>query len=352
MRQALFEGALARERQRADRSDEPLALLIVTAADPAGVDSRIWDAVVDGVAAAKREADLLGWLRPQAALGVVLTEVPAVEHALGGLLDRRIRRQLRRRLDGDIADQFSIRLHVYPEPTPAGTAALPSAEPLLEDIRSRSVPRSGYDAVKRGLDVLGSLALLAVLSPLMAAIAALIKLSSPGPVFFRQLRVGQQANPFTMLKFRTMNVSADHEIHKAFTTDFIKATNQPGESQANKLFKIARDPRVTRFGSLLRKTSLDELPQLWNVARGEMSLVGPRPPIPYEVDQYKPWHRRRVLESKPGITGLWQVVGRSRTSFDEMVRLDLRYARTRSLSTDLKILLATPAAVIAGKGAC
>jgi lipopolysaccharide/colanic/teichoic acid biosynthesis glycosyltransferase len=118
------------------------------------------------------------------------------------------------------------------------------------------------------------------------------------------------------------------------------------------VFKLTNDSRITPIGELLRKTSLDELPQLWNVLRGEMSLVGPRPPIKYEVDQYKAWHRRRVLDVKPGLTGLWQVTGRSRTTFDEMVRLDLRYARTCSPWTDLKILLATPRAVIAGKGAC
>ena len=118
------------------------------------------------------------------------------------------------------------------------------------------------------------------------------------------------------------------------------------------VFKITNDPRVTRVGRVLRKTSLDELPQFINVLLGSMSLVGPRPPIPYEVEQYKPWHCRRVVDAKPGITGLWQVTGRSRTTFDEMVRLDLRYARTRSLWIDIKILLQTPAAVIAGKGAC
>ena len=117
-------------------------------------------------------------------------------------------------------------------------------------------------------------------------------------------------------------------------------------------FKITDDPRVTRLGRILRRTSLDELPQLFNVLRGDMSLVGPRPPVPYEVEQYQPWHCRRVLEAKPGLTGLWQVSGRSRTTFDEMVRLDLRYAKACSLRTDLRILLATPKAVIAGKGAC
>jgi lipopolysaccharide/colanic/teichoic acid biosynthesis glycosyltransferase len=183
-------------------------------------------------------------------------------------------------------------------------------------------------------------------------IAALVKMKSPGPVFFRQVRVGQMMKPFTLLKFRTMHVGATHTIHHEFVSSFIKSGVQAQEAGRTGLYKIANDPRVTPIGRILRKTSLDELPQLWNVLCGEMSLVGPRPPLHYEVEQYQPWHRRRVLEAKPGITGLWQVAGRSRSTFDEMVRLDLRYARACSLWTDLKILLATPAAVIAGKGAC
>src|SRR5207245_2841428 len=167
-----------------------------------------------------------------------------------------------------------------------------------------------------------------------------------------QGRVGHMMKPFPMVKFRTMYSGADHRPHHEFVSRFIKASGQVHEPGKNRFFKLTNDPRVTPVGRVLRKTSLDELPQLWNVLRGDMSLVGPRPPLPYELEQYKPWHRRRILEAKPGITGLWQVAGRSRTTFDEMVRLDLRYARTRSLWTDIKILLATPAAVISGKGAC
>ena len=209
-----------------------------------------------------------------------------------------------------------------------------------------------YDAIKRGLDVIGSLTLLVVLSPLFLLIAALVRVKSRGPVFFRQVRIGQMMKPFTMLKFRTMYLDADPRLHHEFVSSFIKASGQVPEPCQNGFFKLANDPRVTPVGHILRKTSLDELPQLWNVLCGDMSLVGPRPPLLYELEQYKPWHRRRILEAKPGITGLWQVAGRSRTTFDEMVRLDLRYARTRSLWTDIKILLATPAAVISGKGAC
>ena len=160
------------------------------------------------------------------------------------------------------------------------------------------------------------------------------------------------ARPFTILKFRTMYADAGHTLHHEFVSAFIKGRDQSQQVSGRTLFKLANDPRVTPVGRLLRKTSLDELPQLWNVVRGDMSLVGPRPPIPFELEKYESWHRSRVLEAKPGITGLWQVAGRSRTSFDEMVRLDLRYARARSFRTDLTILLATPAAVISGKGAC
>jgi lipopolysaccharide/colanic/teichoic acid biosynthesis glycosyltransferase len=191
-----------------------------------------------------------------------------------------------------------------------------------------------------------------MLSPLFLLLAALVKLTSPGPVFFRQERVGHMMKPFRMLKFRTMCVNADHAIHHRFVSSFINPGGQAVDSGTAQFFKIANDPRVTPIGRFLRRTSLDELPQLWNVLRGQMSLVGPRPPLAYEVDQYKSWHLRRVLEAKPGLTGLWQVTGRSRTTFDEMVRLDLRYARTYSFWMDIKILLATPRAVISGKGAC
>jgi lipopolysaccharide/colanic/teichoic acid biosynthesis glycosyltransferase len=162
--------------------------------------------------------------------------------------------------------------------------------------------------------------------------------------------VGKDGRPFFMVKFRTMLVNFDPRIHQQYVESFITARDEP-QAGAKVVRKIVNDPRVTRIGHFLRRSSLDELPQFWNVLKGEMSLVGPRPALAYEVARYKPWHRRRVLEAKPGITGLWQVNGRSRTTFDEMVRLDLHYARTYSVWTDLKILLATPRAVLSGKGA-
>lgn len=194
---------------------------------------------------------------------------------------------------------------------------------------------------KRTMDVLGSSLALIALSPLFVLVAVAVRVSSPGPAFFRQRRVGHGGREFTCLKFRSMYVDA--EERKALLAHLNEANGH--------VFKIKDDPRRTPVGKVLRKTSIDELPQFWNVLTGEMSLVGPRPPLPFEVEQYQPWHRRRVLDAMPGVTGLWQVKGRSRTTFDEMVRLDLRYARRPSIWNDIKILAATPRAVVTGKGA-
>jgi lipopolysaccharide/colanic/teichoic acid biosynthesis glycosyltransferase len=321
---------------------------------PGADSSSIWQAAIAVLAAAKHETDVLGWFEWGAVIGVIVPEIRASDMANAcEELGTRIRRELAKRLDAEAVARFSTRLHVYPEPRGAREEGLWPVDPLFyPDLRSHQEGGTIYGPIKRGLDILGSLTLLVVLSPLLLLIAALVKLTSRGPVFFRQVRIGEMMKPFTMLKFRTMYVDADPRLHHEFVSGFITASGQVHEPGKNGFFKLTSDPRVTSVGRILRKTSLDELPQLWNVLRRDMSLVGPRPPLAYELAQYKLWHRRRVLEAKPGITGLWQVAGRSRTTFDDMVRLDLRYARTRSLWTDIKILLATPAAVISGKGAC
>jgi lipopolysaccharide/colanic/teichoic acid biosynthesis glycosyltransferase len=194
---------------------------------------------------------------------------------------------------------------------------------------------------------------LVLLAPIFAAVALAIKLTSKGPVFFRQERIGRHGKPFVFLKFRTMYADNDSSLHQEYVRQLIAGKAQPNPSNGNGtgVYKITSDPRITRVGGLLRRTSIDELPQLINVLRGEMSLVGPRPPVPYEVGAYDIWHRCRLLEAAPGITGLWQVNGRSRVRFDDMVRLDIRYARTWSLWLDIKILLHTPHAVLLGEGA-
>jgi lipopolysaccharide/colanic/teichoic acid biosynthesis glycosyltransferase len=191
------------------------------------------------------------------------------------------------------------------------------------------------------------LSALLVLSPVFLLISAAIKITSAGPVFFRQQRLGKSGVAFTFLKFRSMIVANDSWIHREFSQNLIRGRV---DSPAG-IYKIQKDPRVTPLGRMLRATSLDELPQFINVLRGKMSLVGPRPPIPYEYECYQLWHRRRILDAKPGITGKWQIQGRSRTTFDDMVRMDLQYIRERSIWTDLSILLKTPFAVIGGHGA-
>jgi exopolysaccharide biosynthesis polyprenyl glycosylphosphotransferase len=200
--------------------------------------------------------------------------------------------------------------------------------------------RPRYQVVKRGMDFVGALVGLVLLSPLLILITVLIKLGSRGPVFYRQWRVGKSGKRFRMYKFRSMVENAEEEI------DALLELNEA----SGPLFKMKNDPRMTRMGRFLRKTSLDELPQLLNVLRGEMSLVGPRPPLPVEVDDYEEWQRVR-LSVRQGMTGLWQVSGRSRLSFDEMVALDMYYIENWSLWLDVAILLKTVPIVLFAKGA-
>ena len=184
-------------------------------------------------------------------------------------------------------------------------------------------------------------------APLMPFIAAAIYIDSPGPVLFRQRRLGRQMRPFTVLKFRTMRADADSALHRDYVRSLIGT--QPPEDAPDNLYKLVIDPRVTRVGRFLRSWSIDELPQLWNVLRGEMSLVGPRPVIEYEVEQYPDWYLRRFAV-KPGLTGLWQVSGRNEKTYEEMVRYDIDYAERRSLWLDLRILARTALVVMRRQG--
>jgi lipopolysaccharide/colanic/teichoic acid biosynthesis glycosyltransferase len=174
-------------------------------------------------------------------------------------------------------------------------------------------------------------------------------MSSKGPILFRQQRVGQFGKPFTFLKFRSMCDANDPAIHEEYVGRLIAGAADSQEAhKQQKFFKLTKDPRITPIGGFLRRTSLDELPQFFNVLIGDMSLVGPRPPIQYEVARYSAWHKRRLLAVKPGITGLWQVGGRNKVTFDDMVRMDLQYAKSWTLWLDVKILLKTPRAAVMG----
>lgn len=209
-------------------------------------------------------------------------------------------------------------------------------------------PRAS-DVACRALDVVVSGLLLVVLAPVMLLIALTIRLDSPGPFLFRQRRCGRSLVPFNVIKFRTMRAGASHDVHREFVVALIEG-QQPVETNGRPKFKLASDDRVTRVGRFLRRSSLDELPQLWNVLRGEMSLVGPRPPIPYEVEHYPPhWFTRFAV--KPGITGLWQVSGRCELNLEDMVKLDIAYAERRSFWLNVRILLRTIPTVLSTRGA-
>ncbi len=218
--------------------------------------------------------------------------------------------------------------------------------------RTHGVRTQLYELGKRCIDIIGALAGLLITALLFPPIALAIKATSRGPVIFRQTRIGRRGRTFTFLKYRTMYQDCDQTIHKQYMERLIQDTAEQHEKDGNAFYKLADDPRITPVGRFLRKTSLDELPQFYNVLKGEMSLVGPRPPIPYEVEKYEAWQLRRILEAKPGITGLWQVSGRSTTTFAENVRLDLRYIENRSLRQDIKILFKTVFVIFETKGAC
>jgi lipopolysaccharide/colanic/teichoic acid biosynthesis glycosyltransferase len=236
---------------------------------------------------------------------------------------------------------------------------------VMDRLRGLVGNRSHYYVLKRTLDIACAAILLILLSPLMLMITLAILIYSPGPVFFIQKRVGAKKHSlpgnrstwervnFSCYKFRTMHMDADSSVHQAYIKALIENDSEQItilQGEDNEIHKLVKDSRITRPGKLLRKLSLDELPQLWNVLRGDMSLVGPRPAIPYEVEMYKPWHLRR-LEAQPGITGLQQVRARSAADFDEQVRLDLEYIDHQSLWLDLTIILKTPFVIISTKGA-
>jgi lipopolysaccharide/colanic/teichoic acid biosynthesis glycosyltransferase len=232
----------------------------------------------------------------------------------------------------------------------------PNAEPGLISVPDAiAVPRHGGtperarrldDAVKRALDLILAALLLVLLLPLMEVIAVAIRLTSPGPALFRQARVGRQLTPFVMLKFRTMRTHNDDGIHRAYVTAMLTGQGASADTRGG-IYKLTSDPRITPLGKLLRKMSLDELPQLLNVIRGHMSLVGPRPVLPWEAELFEPRHRIRFTV-RPGITGLWQVNGRSTLSMRQALDLDLEYVMRRSLGLDLLTLVRTLPAVLRG----
>jgi len=342
---AYFQEKLVQERRRAERSNKPLIIMVIDAEYLNNEENtgEITDSLGEGVNTCVRGTDICGLLKDGPLIGVILTEVEADKvDATMQIVAKKTRDRLATVLSAEMMSRVVISFRVYPEVGGKETFDMS----FYPEVTSMGGGKTGGEILKRSLDIMGSISGFILFSPFFAFLPILIKLTSKGPVFFRQERIGRNGRKFKFIKYRSMYLDNDDIIHREYVSKLIK-----GKIDGNKGYKIQGDPRVTPLGRFLRKYSLDELPQFINVLKGDMSLVGPRPPICYEVEQYCGWQRNRLIGKKPGITGLWQVTGRSSTSFDEMVRLDLRYLKGWSIVLDLKILLRTPLAVLKSKGA-
>lgn len=348
-----FRHLLSLERKRTERTRKPFLLMKLHVRKLLANDSSI-DAtknIARVLSKATREIDVKGWFEYGSKIGVIFTETSVEDKEL---LKQKV-------LDG---------LHALPGQVPGGKVRItfrsfpadaditgednPAHAVFYPEATRHSAPQRVSIFFKRAIDIIGSIVALIFFSPFFLAIPIAIKWTSKGPALFKQKRLGQFGKKFTFLKFRSMYVNNDPRIHQEYVAKLIReqkaSSLEEGKDGPKKLYKIKDDPRITPIGGFLRKSSLDELPQFFNVLKGEMSLVGPRPPIPYEIENYDIWHKRRVLTVKPGITGLWQINGRSSTTFDEMVRLDIQYVLEWSLWMDIKILFKTVYVVFTGKG--
>jgi exopolysaccharide biosynthesis polyprenyl glycosylphosphotransferase len=358
--ETVFVNFLKFERKRSERSGRPFILVVIGLKGfPRTTERREFVKGITRVLfSTTRDIDMKGWYKHNESIGIILNEISS-RNAKNVQVDQQyIPRKICENLTQDLGLGRFERLEISCQIFPGDLMLLSREKP--DDLNRRlnlvlpPVKKMGF-AFKRMFDIIGSLCAIVLFAPICFLVAALIKLNSPGSVFFKQERVGLYGKKFMFLKFRSMYMNNDPSIHKEFVHNLIQA-NKPdhiqnvGAQQAKDL-KIKDDPRVTRIGRFIRKTSIDELPQFFNVLMGDMSLVGPRPPIPYECEEYDIWHRSRVLGMKPGITGLWQVDGRSATSFDDMVRMDIRYIREWSLLLDIKILFKTPLVVLTCKAA-
>ena len=351
-----FKRVIAIERKRTERSQSPFVLMLLEVSNHQNREKtlRVLQSIMNALLGSCRDTDLVGWYKDEFIIGVMFTGlIGSDKNSILGAILNRVSNTLRNDLTFEQFSQISISFHIFPDDWENDKPGRPSNSALYPDLMKHNSTRKPLLILKRIIDIVGAGTLTLLCLPLFVVIAMVVKCTSRGPILFRQERVGQYGRTFTFLKFRSMFVGNDHSVHKEYVTKLIAegAATDGANGNGQNVYKLTNDKRITPIGKFLRRTSLDELPQLFNVLLGDMSLVGPRPPIPYELAAYQVWHRRRVLEVKPGITGLWQVTGRSRVKFDEMVRLDLRYATCWSPWLDLKIMALTPLAVIRGSGA-
>lgn len=347
-----FLDLLYLERKRAERLGHPFLLMLLDFKPlPENERQKAIKTISDALTLSMREVDVKGWYLQGQVIGAIFTGAGASHiDTIRGKFNETLKKY--GVPENPFIQKVIISFHVFPDNSKGYSGNLFDKE-LYPDISSRNLVKKNNFFIKRIIDIFGSIAAILVFSPFFILLPLLIKMTSEGPVFFRQERMGQYGKRFTFLKFRTMANNNSPKIHQEYIKKLIRDSQaySVAGNQSEATYKIKADPRVTPLGNFLRKTSLDEIPQFFNVLKGEMSLVGPRPPIPYELEDYEIWHLRRVLEVQPGITGLWQVKGRSRTTFNEMVRLDLQYINKWSLWLDVKLILQTPWSVFSGKGA-
>lgn len=344
----LFTMLYHQECKRSERSKEPFLLMLIDISRLSALaPARYLLPVEEHLQNSTRGHDCKGWYRNGSVIGVIFTELMNTRETV---LQKRLNDGLRTVLGHGIAGMITLSIYQISGTTktplhPPGSVPVVGISQENGLLYPESIP-------KRAIDILGATVGIALFFPLFILVALLVKTTSKGPILFSQERVGKNGKPFRMLKFRSMYTNNNDAIHREYVSKLIKGTVE-GEPAAGgkKIYKMQKDPRITPIGRFIRKTSLDELPQFFNVLKGDMSIVGPRPALKYEVDQYDIWHCRRVI-TKPGITGFWQVEGRSLTTFDGMVRMDIRYIERSSLLFDLWLIIKTPFSLFTAKGAC
>ncbi len=376
LKKSEFTDLLYYERERSERTNSPFSLILV---DLSKINVRkngqSFNNIIKTIALSLRTIDRTGWIESNT-IGIFLPDTKLIGAKAAAV-------KFKNKLIKSLGEDFLLLEFVvstYPEPVeqkeekihPKETKSRSSSSPEIYTMEYASNPlmadvitvdsayildlsviglRDDWQLViKRLIDIVGAIFGLIIFSPIMLIIAAAIKLTSKGPLLFQQERMGYQGKKFPFLKFRSMHTDNDESLHREYVNKLIQGNHNEINtgSEDNPCYKMKNDTRITTLGKILRKSSMDELPQFFNVLIGQMSLVGPRPPIPYELDNYQSWHMKRVLNVKPGITGLWQTNGRSLTTFDEMVRMDLHYANNWDLWLDFKILLRTFKVVFTG----
>lgn len=350
IQEAAFVQMLRLERRRTERSGKQFMLVLISGEEfRAESGATLLNNLVAAISSCTRETDFLGWYEHDMTLGLLMTEIGQADTATINIIVQKLSVAVQNAVGLESFRQLTLIFRLFPQEIEKHPKENEPFSFYPDLSRRHAVPKHNAP-LKRTMDIVGSVIALLIFSPVIALISVLVKLTSKGPVLFSQKRIGQYGKEFTFFKFRTMHADNDPEIHREYVARLIAGGGDLGNGKG--IYKLINDPRITPLGRFLRRSSLDELPQFVNVLMGDMSLVGPRPPLLYEYERYKTWHKRRVLELKPGLTGLWQVEGRSRKTFDEMVRMDLRYAHIRSLWVDLRIICQTPRAMFSGRGAC